>query len=358
MCNDCYAAAFGISLAGCIVRLWGRIKMKYFVTGATGFIGGKLAEALIAHGHEVVALVRTPAKAQHFADKGIVLAPGDITDKESMRQPMTGVDGVFHVAAWYKIGEKGDAAHKINVDGTRNVLELMRELKIPKGVYTSTVAVFGDTHGKQHDETYTYDPTKEPFLSAYDETKWRAHYEVAVPMMQQGLPLVIVQPGLVYGTGDTSSLADTIRQYLTGKLPMVPQETAFMWAHVDDVVEGHILAMEKGKVGESYIICGERSTLLDALKLAESITGIPVPKMTGSPALFKAMSRIMSVVNAVVPIEGQYHPETLRVIAGVTYLGDNSKAKRELGYNPRPLREGLKSTLEDMMRELGIQARK
>jgi nucleoside-diphosphate-sugar epimerase len=332
--------------------------MKYFVTGATGFIGGKLAKALIARGHEVVALVRTPAKTQHLAKLGITLAPGDITDKESMRQSMIGVDGVFHVAAWYKIGEKGDEAHTINVDGTRNVLELMRELQIPKGVYTSTLAVFGDTHGTQPDESFYFDPTKEPFLSAYDETKWRAHYEVAVPMMEQGLPLVIVQPGLVYGTGDTSSVADTIKQYLMGKLPLMPQQTAYMWAHVDDVVEGHILAMEKGKVGESYIICGEKSTLVDALKLAESITGIPVPKMVVSPALLKAMSAIMRVVNIVVPLEGQYHPETLRVVAGVTYLGDNSKAKRELGYNPRPLREGLKPTLEDMTRELGIVAQK
>jgi nucleoside-diphosphate-sugar epimerase len=329
--------------------------MKHFVTGATGFIGGKLADALIARGHEVVALVRTPSKAQHLAQKGIVLAEGDITDKESMRAPMTGVDGVYHVAAWYKVGAKSDMAYEINVVGTRNVLELMRELNIPKGVYTSTLAVFGNTKGRIPDENYYFDPTKENFTTVYDETKWRAHYEVAVPMMQQGLPLVIVQPGLVYGPGDASAVADSLQQYLTGKLPLLPLETAYMWAHVDDVVEGHILAMEKGKIGESYIIAGEYATFIEAVKLAEDLTGIPAPKMTASPAMLKVMSGIMSVVNAVMPLEGQYHPETLRAMAGVTYLGDNSKAKRELGYNPRPLREGLRETLDDMMREMGIQ---
>ena len=332
--------------------------MKYFVTGATGFIGGKLANALIARGHEVVALVRTPSKAQHLAQKGIVLAEGDITDKESMRAPMTGVDGVFHVAAWYKVGAKSDMAYDINVVGTRNVLELMRELNIPKGVYTSTLAVFGNTKGKLPDENFYFDPQQETFVTVYDETKWRAHYEVAVPMMQQGLPLVIVQPGLVYGVGDTSAVADALRQYLTGKLPMMPQETAFMWAHFDDVVEGHILAMEIGTVGESYIIAGEYATFIEAIKLAEDITGIPAPKMTATPAMLKAMSAIMGVVNVVVPLEGQYHPETLRAMAGATYLGDNSKAKRELGYKPRPLREGLRETLEHMMREMGIQPKK
>lgn len=328
--------------------------MKYFVTGATGFIGGRLTRALIAQGHQVVAVVRTPAKAQDLAALGVELVKGDITEKDSMRAGMRGVDGVFHVAAWYKVGEKSDMAYEINVTGTRNVLELMQELNIPKGVYTSTLAVFGDTKGKFPKEDYYFDPTKEDFVSVYDETKWRAHYEVAVPMMQAGLPLVIVQPGLVYGQGDTSSVEENMRLYLQKKLPMLPQKAAFMWAHVDDIVTGHLLAMSKGRIGESYIIAGEHSTFMDAMKLAEEITGIPAPRLTASPALLKTFSKVMGVVNSIIPLEGQYHPETLRAIAGVTYLGDNSKARHELDYNPRPLREGLRETLEHLMHAMGM----
>lgn len=118
--------------------------MRYFITGATGFVGGAIARQLAAAGHQVTALVRRPAQAHDLARLGIALHPGDITDKESMRTPMTGADGIFHVAGWYKIGSKTPVlGKKINVDGTRNVLELMRELRIPRGVYTSTLLVFG-----------------------------------------------------------------------------------------------------------------------------------------------------------------------------------------------------------------------
>ena len=163
--------------------------MKYFITGATGFIGGRVARQLIEAGHDVIAVVRSKSKAQELARLGGVLAEGDITDKESMRQPMTGVDGVFHIAAWYKIGVPDKSvAQRINVEGTRNVLELMKELNVPKGVYTSTVAVNSDTGGQVVDESYRFDGEH---LSEYDKTKWRAHYEVALPMMKAGLPLAL-----------------------------------------------------------------------------------------------------------------------------------------------------------------------
>src|SRR5215211_3817530 len=123
--------------------------MKYFLTGATGFIGAHVARQLIDAGHQVVAVVRSPGKAHDLASLGIAVYKGDVTDKESMRAPMTGVDGVFHIAGWYKIGVRDKSAgEQINVQGTHNVLALMQELRIPKGVYTSTLAVNSDTHGK------------------------------------------------------------------------------------------------------------------------------------------------------------------------------------------------------------------
>ena len=330
--------------------------MKYFVTGATGFIGGSLARQLVADGHKVIALVRDPAKAQNLADLGITLAPGDITDKESMRAPLTGVDGVYHIAGWYKIGTRDKSGgQKINVEGTRNVLELMRDLGIPRGVYTSTLAIFSDTHGKILDESYRYDG---PHLSEYDRTKWVAHYEVADPMIARGLPLIIVQPGLVYGIGDTSAMHDTLVQYLLRKLPVAPQKTAYCWAHVDDIARGHILAMEKGNLGESYIIAGQVCSLIDALALAEKITGIPAPHLHPAPGVLKAASGLMRVVEKVIPMPELYSSETVRISAGVTYLGSNEKAKRELGYSVRPLEDGLREMFLHDMQQLGISKKK
>jgi len=325
--------------------------MRYFLTGATGFIGSRLAKALVANGHEVVALVRHASQAAPLAEAGITLAVGDITDKESMRLPMAGADGVFHLAAWYKIGAQDSTmAERINVTGTRHVLELMRELGIPKGVYTSTLAIFSDTHGRMVDENYRYEG---PHLSEYDRTKWLAHYQVAVPMAAAGLPLVIVQPGLVYGRGDTSAVATTFKQYLQRRLPMLPERTAFCWAHVDDVVRGHLLAMEKGRPGESYIIAGPPHTLIEAFEIAERITGIKAPRLRGKPGLLRFLATLSSVFGSFLPLPERYAAETLRVSAGVTYLGDNSKAKRELGYTVRPLEEGLRETLLQMLQEVG-----
>src|SRR6266849_10314345 len=116
--------------------------MRFLLTGATGFIGGVLARQLAAAGHSVEVIARAPEKALGLASLGVTLHRGDITDKETLRRPMTGVDGVFHVAGWYKIGVRDSAAaFDINVNGTRNVLEVMKELAVSKGVYTSTLAV-------------------------------------------------------------------------------------------------------------------------------------------------------------------------------------------------------------------------
>jgi nucleoside-diphosphate-sugar epimerase len=316
--------------------------MNYFVTGATGFIGGRVAQLLRAAGHGVVAVVRDPARATALAQIGVTLAKGDVTDKESMRAPMRGVDGVFHIAGWYKVGVKdsGDGV-RINVDGTRNVLALMQELKIAKGVYTSSLAVNSDTHGVEVDDTHRFTGTH---LSEYDRTKAEAHH-IAEALIAQGLPLVIVQPGLVYGPGDTSAAHDTFVQYLTGKLPMLIRQTAYSWAHVDDIAAAHVAAMLRGVPGQNYLICGPTHTLVDAMAIAQKISGVKPPAFVAAPSLIKAMAGLMGIIGVVVPLPAQYSAEFLRISAGVTYIGSNAKARRELGFNPRTLADGLHETL-------------
>jgi nucleoside-diphosphate-sugar epimerase len=323
---------------------------KYFVTGATGFIGGELVKQLIGRGHKVVALVRAPGRATMLKALGVEMHAGDITDRETLKAPMEGVDGIFHVAAWYKVGVKEPLADQINVDGTRNVLQCMRALEIPRGVYTSTVAVFSDTKGAVPDETYRYEG---PHLSHYDRTKWIAHYRVAQPKIDEGLPLSIVMPGLVYGPGDTSGMRTALVDLLRGRLPMTPARTAFCWAHIEDTARGHILAMEKGKPGETYIITGPRHTFEQAFDLAARLARVRAPMLHPGPHAMRAMAQMMKMVGRFVKLPPAMQPEALRVLAGTTYFGANDKAVRELGFTARPLEEGLAQTLEHELRLLG-----
>jgi nucleoside-diphosphate-sugar epimerase len=323
---------------------------KYFVTGATGFIGGEIVKQLIGRGHKVIALVRSPDRAHMLKALGVEMHAGDITDRETLKAPMTGVDGVFHVAAWYKVGVTDPRIDQINVDGTRNVLKTMRTLEIPRGVYTSTVAVFSDTKGATPDETYRYEGNH---LSEYDRTKWIAHYRVAVPKIEMGLPLTIVMPGLVYGPGDTSGMHTALVDLLRGRLPFTPAKTAFCWAHVEDTARGHIQAMENGRSGETYIIAGPRHSFEQAFDLAAAIAKVRAPLVHPGPYAMRAMAAAMSAAGRFVKLPPALTPEALRVLAGTTYLGSNDKAVRELGFAARPLEEGMAQTLEHELRVLG-----
>lgn len=196
------------------------------------------------------------------------------------------------------------------------------------------------------------------FLSEYDRTKWKAHYEVALPMMQAGLPLVIVQPGLVYGPGDTSIVHEAWVNYLRGKLPMTPSGANSCWTHVDDSAHGHILAMEQGKGGESYIIAGPKYSFVEVFTLAEQISGVRVPHLHPAPWMMKMAAAMIALIGTLFPLPEFYSAEGIRSSAGVSYLGSNEKARRELGYTSRTLEQGLPETLEYEMQQLGMRFQK
>jgi dihydroflavonol-4-reductase len=316
--------------------------MKYFLTGGTGFIGSRIAHRLREQGHDVIALARDPTKASELRSIGVDIRRGDVTDKESMRAPMEGVAGVFHVAGWFKFDDPDPSqGERVNVEGTQNVLELMAEFGIPKGVYTSSVVVNSDTKGKVVDETYRHEG---PWMSEYERTKWKAHYEVAEPMIRKGLPLVIVMPGTVYGPGDTSRIRPLFVRYLQGKLRAIPRGTAQSWSYVDDVAEGHVLAMDRGRPGEKYLLAGPAHSLVEAFDIAEGITGIPAPRFHPSPRFLRAIAAIT-------------RSEWMRVAAGVTYLGSSEKAQRELGFRSRSFESGLRETLRHEKALLEISRR-
>jgi nucleoside-diphosphate-sugar epimerase len=333
---------------------------RYFVTGATGFLGGELVKQLIGRGHQVAALVRSPEKASLLNTLGVQLHVGDITDRESLRAPMEGVDGVFHVAAWYKVGQRDMSlvAERVNVQGTRNVLEVARDLQIPRIVYTSTVAVLGDTRRQLVDETFRADiaqgaAREGQFVTAYDRTKWMAHYEVAVPMMRAGLPLIIVMPGTIYGPGDTSGIHTTLVQLLRGRLFMTPRGVAFAWVYIEDAARGLRQAMDVGRVGESYLLTGPVHTFEEAFDMAARIANKRPPILHPPPLVMRGAAKLMETLESW-DVRAPVASETLRLMAGTTWIGTNAKAERELGFTARPLEEGLRHTIEHELRQLGM----
>lgn len=322
--------------------------MRVLVTGATGFIGGHLVAELLENGYEVAALVRDRGRAQSLADAGVELFEGDITELETLLDPMETVDAVFHVAGWYKVGNPDAAvARAVNVDGTRNVLAAMRASDVERGVYTSTLAVNSDTGGKLVDERYRFDGDH---LSVYDRTKARAH-RLAEIAVDGGLGVTIVMPGVVYGPGDRGPMFGLWESYLAGELPVIPRGTAYCWGHVEDIARGHRLALEEGRPGGTYMLAGPSHTLVEAFEIAEQVTGIEAPRALPA-SLFRALSWGMRSVSAFVDPPDEVAPESLRVLAGTTYLGDDSKARAELGFDPRPLETGLKQTLGAMQGKL------
>lgn len=313
--------------------------MKAFVTGGTGFLGRRLIAALLAHGDEVVSLVRTFDRARSLPPEVRTVA-GDISRPATMRVGMRGADVVFHAAAWHRLGVRPKDAERLartNVAGTRAVLELAGELGVPNIVYTSTVAVYGDTGGELADETWR--PSGAQFESVYERSKYQAHFEVAVPLQDQGLPLTIVCPGVIYGPGDTSQLGRLLRQYARRRLPvMLGAESAFTWAHVDDIAAGQRLAAERGLAGETYILAGPALSYREFFAAAERATGLPAPRLWLPAGLVRLLAHSLQGVRPSLA-------EMLRSFTGVSYLARSDKAQRDLGWQARPVQAGLPETV-------------
>jgi nucleoside-diphosphate-sugar epimerase len=319
--------------------------VKVFVTGGTGFIGGEVVRQLRQRGEEVACLVRSPEKGAPLSELGCDLVAGDLGDEGAIRAGMEGCDAVIHAAAIYEVGippSERLPMREANVGGTERVLGAALELKIPKVVYVSTVGVFGNTDGRIVDETYEH--PAQNFTSAYEETKWEAH-QVAKRLISDGLPCVIVQPGGVYGPGDTSSIGQLLDQFLSGKMPMMPfPELGICLTHVEDIATGILLALDKGTPGEAYVISGPATTVREAIGVVADVTGRKAPQRAIPTPLMKAMIPIGPLVGKVM---GQ--PPNLRELIssadGVTFWASYEKAERELGYQPRGLEQGLRDML-------------
>jgi dihydroflavonol-4-reductase len=321
--------------------------VRAFVTGATGFIGGQVARKLRERGDEVVALVRSPDKATQLEELGCELVEGDLSSEDAIRRGVQGCDAVFHVGAVYKVGiPKSEREPMIdaNVNGTERVLDAAIDAGVRKIVYVSTGAVFGNTHGEVVDESYRR-PDHEGFLSCYDETKVRSH-QIAQDRIAKGAPIIIVQPGGVYGPGDHSEIGNMIDQTRTGKLrARAFPEAGFSFVYVEDVADGILLAHDKGKVGESYILGGEMATMGDLIDKVAELSGKKAPRLTLPPLAVKLSAPLGPVIGPAMGFPPNLS-EAMRSVHNVTYYMRHDKARSELGYSPRGLDTGLRQTLE------------
>lgn len=319
--------------------------MKVFITGGAGFVGSAVVARLVARGDEVIALARSEDEAAKLTRLGAASIRGDITETPVFGVVMPGCDVVFHVAGAHRIGVKEaerDAMFRTNVDGTMLVLDAALAARVPRIVHVSTVNVFGNTHGRVVDETYSR-PDRD-FLSYYDATKYMA-YRVARARAAAGAPLVIVQPGAVYGPGDHSELGAQITQAARGKYRLrVFPELGLTMSYVDDVADGILMAAEKGLLGQAYVLGGETTRLGAVLDRVSDLAGHRRARVTVPTRLIRAAAPLGPVLGPVVGAGPNLH-ETIRASHGVTYWAASGKAERELAYRPRELEEGLRDLL-------------
>ena len=313
--------------------------MKVFLTGGTGFIGLPLTRSLLQRGWQVTALVRRPDSPQGraLAQLGVRCVQGDVTNADSMREAMRGCDVVIHNAAWYELGvsrRQQKIMHDVNLEGTRNVLELALELGIPRCVHVSSILYYGDTGGKIADETYQ---RQYGYRSYYEQSKTEAH-ELALQYRQRGLPLILVCPANVFGPNDHSVFAYFLRMYLNGVMfplafsPQMQLSPVF----VDDVGVGIALAAEKGALGETYVLAGEAMTLREMFDLWNKQPGGFKIRVYMPRWLAWLMLAPMAPLLRLLGLPAFMSAETVAMSSG-SFCFSSAKAQRELGWKPLAL---------------------
>ncbi|MBD1902449.1 NAD-dependent epimerase/dehydratase family protein [Trichocoleus sp. DQ-A3] len=319
--------------------------MKALVTGASGFTGSHLVRALEQQGDLVVGLVRKSSNLARLSNCTVQLVYGDITDRDAMRSAMAGVDIVFHTAAYVELGIVDEAEmERVNVEGTRCVLETAQAAGVSKVVYCSTIGVFGDTGGKRVNETFKR--TQTSFSSAYDRTKYQAQ-EWVDRFAAQGLPVVSLLPSGIFGADDPH-FGPVMQQFLKGRLKL--------WAggdritgivHVDDLAAAMILAAAKSKPGEHYIISAGELTTREMFEIFSQETRIPAP--SEAPKLVvRFLGSLLDPVGRLLKWQPPLSRERVHYIYDRCVRVDATKAFQELSWHPRSASETLREIVQTM----------
>ncbi len=323
--------------------------MRIFLTGGTGYIGRAFARRLVDAGHEVRALVRPTSDAEPLKRLGIATFTGDIADRASMREGMSGADWVVHAAADLDFTGPQERMRRANVQGSENVASLAYKLGVGRFLSVSSIAYFGGSppDGSMANED---SPLQQPFPTLYSATKHSG--ELAIREWgKKGLKINTVYPSLVYGPpGKKEGSNAILRGFLKGRYPaLAGADRKTSWVFIDDVVEGMFRVMEKAPPGRGYILAGEVTTLKDLVDRLHRLGGAPPPRLTLPIGLIRAGLAFASPLYKARGRKPPFNTEQLNSLER-HWAFDDTRARTELGLRVRGLEEGLPPTVEFLKR--------
>jgi dihydroflavonol-4-reductase len=315
------------------------------VTGGNGFVGCHVVRALVARGDRVRVLIRE--RADMGALSGVDCEPvrGDLRDPDSLRRAVAGCDEVYHVAADYRLWLRDEAPmYATNVEGTRNLLAAAREAGVGRIVHTSTVGALGiPADGPGREDTPV---TLDEMVGPYKRSKFLAEME-ALSAARTGLPVVIVNPSTPIGAYDLkpTPTGRIIVDFLNRRMPAY-LDTGLNLVDVEDVARGHLLAAERGRVGEKYILGGENLTLEEFFRRLANLSGLSAPRFRIPWALAYGFALGAEAFARTVTGKPPRASLTEVRMARKKMFFDSSKARRELGYSPGPIDEAIRRAIE------------
>jgi farnesol dehydrogenase len=320
--------------------------VKVLITGATGYLGGSVASVVAAAGHEVTALCRPGREGS--LPSGCRAVIGDLRDRASLHRALDGSDALIHMAAMVQKWSRDRAAFdRINVEGTEAVLAAASQAGVRRILYTSSIVALGPTADAPANESSPR--TTDRFCTDYERTKWLG-LQVVRARAAAGQPIVILYPGVVYGPGaptEGNLLRDTLSDFVRGRLRarLGRGDLRICYAFAEDVARGHLLALERGIVGQGYILGGENATQDDIFAHLKALTGLESPPLTVPYWAAEAMGSLLVLA---AHLTGRPPSVTPGVVATFRHpwAYDSARAEREIGYTITPLREGLRRTLE------------
>lgn len=320
--------------------------MRVSVTGANGFVGSHIVEELLRRGHEVTALVGADIDNHLLAGMAVEVRTFDLRDRASVQSALDGAEAIIHSAACYAFWQPDPREiYRVNVDGTRHVLDAARELGVRKVVYTSSTATLSPIFRIPDDRDVPGDEE-----GVFDIRVFRGHYKMSKAMAEmvalraaaRGLPLVITHPTTVIGAGDCrpTPSGSMIQHYINGHMKVFV-EMAQNVVDVRDVALGHVLALEKGAPGERFVLGGDNLSMRELLAILADLTGIPAPRIALPLPLLRVIGRVMEWVADTIT-----HKEPAATLEAALHARDSryvsiEKARRDLGYAPRPARAVL-----------------
>jgi len=321
--------------------------MKTLLTGATGFVGAAVLRRLVEAGYSVRALVRPNSDRRNLSGVDCETITGDLAEPESLKGAVRGCEAVFHVAADYRLWVVDrEKMHRINIRGTVDLLRIAAAAGVSRIVYTSSVATLRLLEGGvSADETSHAELTD--MIGTYKQSKFLAEEEVKRLVAQMEIPVIIVKPTAPFGPRDIkpTPTGRMVVEAASGRMPAYVR-SGLNVVHVDDVATGHVLAYEKGKVGETYILGGENWTLQRILETVAEFTGHAAPRIclphwvvTPVAHIVEGITRLRGSAEPMITVDG------VRMARKLMYFS-SEKARNNLGYSPRPAVEALRDEIE------------